>query len=237
MDAAGNVLIKKPASPGKENRPVVVLQSHLDMVHQKNADTQFDFDRQGIQMYVDGDWVKAQGTTLGADNGIGVATIMAILASKDIPHPPLEALFTIDEETGMTGALALKAGQLSGKYLLNLDTEDDCELTIGCAGGVGENCRRIDKREDFKKDKGRDVEEWIATPQAAADQTKILATHDSTLLLTDFSFRRFGLRSPERRFAGNVPSHTKLKFIVGSLTRLCQEKAFVIALSVFGKLK
>lgn len=136
VDAAGNVIIKKTAGPGKENRPVVVLQSHLDMVHQKNADTQFDFDRQGIEMYVDGDWVKARGTTLGADNGIGVATIMAILASKDIAHPPLEALFTIDEETGMTGALSLKAGQLSGKYLLNLDTEDDCELTIGCAGGV-----------------------------------------------------------------------------------------------------
>ena len=136
VDPAGNVIIKKPASPGKENRPVVVLQSHLDMVHQKNADTQFDFDQEGIQMYVDGDWVKARGTTLGADNGIGVATIMAILASKEIAHPPIEALFTIDEETGMTGALALTAGQLSGKYLLNLDTEDDTELTIGCAGGV-----------------------------------------------------------------------------------------------------
>lgn len=136
VDLTGNVIIKKPAGPGMENRPTVVLQSHLDMVHQKNADTQFDFDQEGIQMYIDGDWVKAKGTTLGADNGIGVAAIMAILASKDIVHPPLEALFTIDEETGMTGALALTAGQLSGKYLLNLDTEEDNELTIGCAGGV-----------------------------------------------------------------------------------------------------
>jgi dipeptidase D len=136
VDAIGNVIIKKPATKGMENRETVVLQSHLDMVHQKNADTDFDFSSQGIQMFVDGDWVRARGTTLGADNGIGVATIMALLASRDIPHPPLEALFTIDEETGMTGALNLKPGMLSGKILLNLDTEEDCELTIGCAGGI-----------------------------------------------------------------------------------------------------
>ncbi|MFC6999002.1 aminoacyl-histidine dipeptidase [Rufibacter roseus] len=135
-DEAGNVIIKKPASPGMENRQTVVLQSHLDMVHQKNADTDFDFLSQGIQMYVDGDWVKAKGTTLGADNGIGVATMMALLTSQDIAHPPLECLFTIDEETGMTGAMGLKGGLLSGSILLNLDTEDDRELTIGCAGGI-----------------------------------------------------------------------------------------------------
>jgi dipeptidase D len=136
VDAAGNVVIRKPATPGMENRATLVLQSHLDMVHQKNADTNFDFDSQGIDMFVDGDWVKARGTTLGADNGIGVAAIMALLSSKDIPHPALEALFTIDEETGMTGALSLQSGTLHGKYLLNLDTEDDRELTIGCAGGI-----------------------------------------------------------------------------------------------------
>jgi dipeptidase D len=136
VDAVGNVIIRKPATPGLEKRATVILQSHLDMVHQKNADTDFDFEHEGIRMVVDGDWVKAEGTTLGADNGIGVASIMTILASKDIPHPPIEALFTIDEETGMTGALSLKSGQLHGKYLLNLDTEDDNELTIGCAGGV-----------------------------------------------------------------------------------------------------
>lgn len=136
VDETGNVIIKKPATAGKENQPVVIIQSHLDMVHQKNADTQFDFDTQGIQMTVDGDWVHALGTTLGADNGIGVASIMTILSSKDIPHPPIEALFTIDEETGMTGALGLKGGLLDGRILLNLDTEDDNELTIGCAGGV-----------------------------------------------------------------------------------------------------
>ena len=135
-DDIRNVIIRKPATPGMENRKPVVLQGHLDMVHQKNADTQFDFDTQGIDMYVDGDWVRARGTTLGADNGLGVAAIMAILESKDIPHPAIEALFTIDEETGMTGALNLKGGILQGQILLNLDTEEDDEIDIGCAGGI-----------------------------------------------------------------------------------------------------
>lgn len=135
-DEVGNVIIKKPATKGMEDKPIIALQSHLDMVHQKNAATSFDFDTEGIKMLVEGDWVKADGTTLGADNGIGVASIMALLESTDIPHPPLEALFTIDEETGMTGAMGLKGGLLHAKYMLNLDTEDDHELTIGCAGGV-----------------------------------------------------------------------------------------------------
>lgn len=136
VDEVGNVIIKKPATKGMEDRVTIVLQSHLDMVHQKNAATNFDFNTQGIEMFVEGDWVKANGTTLGADNGIGVASIMALLESTIIPHPALEALFTIDEETGMTGALALKGGLLDGSIMLNLDTEDDDELTIGCAGGV-----------------------------------------------------------------------------------------------------
>jgi dipeptidase D len=136
VDAVGNVLIKKRATKGLEAKATVVLQSHLDMVHQKNNDTEFDFDTQGIDMYVDGDWVRARGTTLGADNGIGVASIMTLLATKDIPHPAIEALFTIDEETGMTGALAFEGGLLSGNIMLNLDTEEDNELTIGCAGGI-----------------------------------------------------------------------------------------------------
>jgi dipeptidase D len=136
IDEVGNVLIQKPATPGMENRTPIVMQSHLDMVCQKNADTDFNFDEDGIRMYVDGDWVRAQGTTLGADNGIGVATILAVLDSSDIPHPAIDALFTIDEETGMTGALGLKGGFLEGQILLNLDTEDDDEISIGCAGGV-----------------------------------------------------------------------------------------------------
>ncbi|TRX36768.1 aminoacyl-histidine dipeptidase [Flavobacterium sp. ZT3R18] len=135
-DEIRNVIIRKPATPGMENRKALVLQGHLDMVHQKNSDTVFDFDTQGIEMYVDGDWVRARGTTLGADNGLGVATIMAILESNDIPHPAIEALFTIDEETGMTGALNLQGGILRGDILLNLDTEEDDEIGIGCAGGI-----------------------------------------------------------------------------------------------------
>jgi dipeptidase D len=136
VDETGNVIIKKPAAKGMEDKATLALQSHLDMVPQKNADTDFDFETQGIQMYVDGDWVKARGTTLGADNGIGVAAIMTLLGANDIPHPPLEALFTIDEETGMTGAKGLQGGVLDAQIMLNLDTEDDDELTIGCAGGI-----------------------------------------------------------------------------------------------------
>jgi dipeptidase D len=136
VDEVGNVIIKKPATTEMENRKSIVLQSHLDMVCQKNSDVDFDFETEGIKMEIDGDWVKAKGTTLGADNGLGVATIMSILESSDIPHPALEALFTIDEETGMTGALGLKPGQLTGDILLNLDTEEDDEIDIGCAGGI-----------------------------------------------------------------------------------------------------
>ena len=136
QDETGNVIIRKPATKGMEDRQTLLLQGHVDMVHQKNADVDFDFATQGIQMVMDGDWVKAKGTTLGADNGIGVAAIMAVLQSNDIPHPALEALFTVDEETGMTGALGLKPGILDAKIMLNLDTEEDNELTIGCAGGV-----------------------------------------------------------------------------------------------------
>jgi len=135
-DKAGNVIIRKPGARGLEDRTPVILQAHLDMVTQKNADTDFDFDTMGIRMYVEDGKVKAQGTTLGADNGIGVAAIMAILADKKSPFPPIEALFTVDEETGMTGAFALKPGLLTGDVLLNLDSEDETEMTIGCAGGV-----------------------------------------------------------------------------------------------------
>lgn len=136
VDEVGNVIIKKPATAGMEDRKSIILQSHLDMVHQKNNDVNFDFETEGIAMEVDGDWLKAKGTTLGADNGLGVAAMMSVLESTDIAHPALEALFTIDEETGMTGAMGLKPGQLNGEILLNLDTEEDDEIDIGCAGGV-----------------------------------------------------------------------------------------------------
>ena len=147
-DAVGNVIIKKPASAGMEERKTVVMQSHLDMVHQKNSDTNFDFDSQGIEMFVDGDWVRAKGTTLGADNGLGVATIMAILESDSIMHPAIEALFTIDEETGMTGAMGLQGGFLKGEILLNLDTEEDDEIGVGCAGGIDVTATRTYIQED-----------------------------------------------------------------------------------------
>jgi dipeptidase D len=135
-DEVGNVLIRKPASPGYENRKGIILQTHLDMVPQKNSDTKHDFEKDPIQAYVDGEWVKARGTTLGSDNGMGVAATMALLESTSIKHGPIEAFFTIDEETGMTGAFGLKPGFLKGEILINLDSEDEGELYIGCAGGM-----------------------------------------------------------------------------------------------------
>ena len=136
VDEVGNVIIKKPATEGMEDRKGIILQGHLDMVPQKNADTPHDFEKDPIDAYVDGDWVTAKGTTLGADNGMGVAASMAVLEATDIAHGPIEALFTIDEETGMTGAENLKPGLLDGDILMNLDSEDEGELYIGCAGGV-----------------------------------------------------------------------------------------------------
>ncbi len=139
VDEVGNVIIRKPATPGMENRKGVILQGHLDMVPQKNSDTAHDFEKDPIDAFVDGEWVKAKGTTLGGDNGMGVAATMAILESKDIPHGMIEALFTCDEETGMTGAFGLKSGLLKGDILMNLDSEDEGELYIGCAGGTNAN--------------------------------------------------------------------------------------------------
>ncbi len=156
-DKIGNVIIKKPATPGMENRVTVALQSHLDMVPQKNKGTDHDFEKDGIKMLIDGDWVTADGTTLGADNGIGVAAIMGLLASKDIPHPPLEALFTIDEETGMTGAQHLEEGILDAKIMLNLDTEEDTELDIGCAGGIDITAKGVYREENINSGKAYQI--------------------------------------------------------------------------------
>ncbi len=138
-DQAGNVIIRKPATQGREATPPVVMQSHLDMVPQKTDDCKHDFLNDPIDAYVDGEWVTARGTTLGADNGIGVAAILAVMFSNNIAHGPLEALLTIDEEAGMTGAANLEAGILQGKLLLNLDTEEEGELYVGCAGGIDVN--------------------------------------------------------------------------------------------------
>lgn len=136
LDSAGNVIVQKSATPDRQDRPDVIMQAHLDMVHKAADGLNFDFNTQGIDMWVDGDWVRARGTTLGADNGLGVAAILAVLASKDISHPPIEALFTLDEEQGMGGALGLEPGLLTGKTMLNLDSEEDDTFTIGCAGGI-----------------------------------------------------------------------------------------------------
>lgn len=137
QDKAGNLVIRKAATPGYENHPGVILQSHVDMVCEKNTDTEFNFDTDPIEAYIDGDWVKARGTTLGADNGIGVAMALSVLTATNLQHPAIECLFTVDEETGLTGAFALETGLLKGEILINLDSEDDGEVFIGCAGGIG----------------------------------------------------------------------------------------------------
>ena len=141
VDKVGNVIIKKPATPGMENRKGVILQGHLDMVPQKNNDVDHDFEKDPIETYIDGEWVTAKGTTLGADNGMGVAAAMSVLEAGDIEHGPIEALFTIDEESGMTGAFNLQPDVLTGEILMNMDSEDEGELYIGCAGGTNANMR------------------------------------------------------------------------------------------------
>lgn len=135
VDETGNVIIRKPATKGMEDRPTVILQSHMDMVCDKLVDVEFDFDKDAIQTYVDGEWLKAKGTTLGADDGIGCAIELAILASEDIQHGPIECVFTRDEETGLSGAEGMKAGFMTGDYLINLDSEDEGEIFVSCAGG------------------------------------------------------------------------------------------------------
>ena len=147
VDETGNVIMRKPASKGMENRKGVILQAHVDMVPQKNNDTKHDFEKDPILPRIDGEWVRATGTTLGADNGIGASAALAVLEDKELVHGPIEALFTIDEETGMTGAFGLKAGELNGDILLNLDSETEGELYVGCAGGVDATIRF-----DFKKE-------------------------------------------------------------------------------------
>ena len=135
-DTIGNVVTRKPATAGFEDRPAVVLQAHMDMVCEKNSDVEFDFEHDAIRTHIDGEWVKAEGTTLGADCGIGMAAALAVLIDPEVQHGPVEALFTVDEETGLTGAFELGEGMLTGKYLLNLDSEDEGEIFIGCAGGI-----------------------------------------------------------------------------------------------------
>ena len=152
VDETGNVLIRKPATKGMENRKTVILQSHMDMVCDKLVDVDFDFDKDAIQTYVDGDWLKAKGTTLGADDGIGCAIELAILEANDIEHGPLECVFTRDEETGLSGAGGMKAGFMTGDYLINLDSEDEGEMFVSCAGGRNTQAKFTFKREEATAD-------------------------------------------------------------------------------------
>ncbi|WP_338731075.1 aminoacyl-histidine dipeptidase [Mangrovimonas cancribranchiae] len=233
VDKVGNVIIRKPATTGMEDRQTVVMQSHLDMVCQKNNDTQFDFDTQGIEMYVDGDWVKAKGTTLGADNGLGVATIMAILESNNIEHPAIEALFTIDEETGMTGAMGLEGGILAGDILLNLDTEEDDEIGVGCAGGVDVTATRTYKVEETPETKtGFEVtvkglqggHSGMQIHEGLGNANKIM-----NRLLFD-GFENFGLRISEINGGGlrnAIPRESKAIVAIDTI----HENAFVMELA------
>ena len=151
-DETGNVIMRKPATPGMENLKGVIMQGHMDMVPQKNADVKHDFENDPIETWVDGEWLKAKGTTLGADNGLGVALALSVLESDDIKHGPLELLVTYDEETGMTGAQALKPGVLKGEILLNLDSETEGEIYVGCAGGLDASVKGTYERKPEPKD-------------------------------------------------------------------------------------
>lgn len=207
-DPTGNVFIKKPATAGMENKKAVVLQAHIDMVPQKNEDTQHDFTRDPIQPYIDGDWVTAKGTTLGADNGIGMATCLAVLASDEIKHGPLEVLLTVDEEAGMGGAFGLEAGWLEGEILLNTDSEQEGEVYMGCAGGVDAaltfNIHRetqpagyVTRQLSLKGLKGGHSGVDIHTGRGNANKllARFLATHAAELDLRLIEFRGGSLRN------------------------------------------
>ena len=239
-DEIRNVIIRKPATPGMENRKPVVLQGHLDMVHQKNNDTDFDFDTQGIDMYVDGDWVRARGTTLGADNGLGVAMIMVILESTTIQHPAIEALFTIDEETGMTGALNLKGGVLQGEILLNMDTEEDDEIDISCAGGIDVTATRgYDEEETPEGSVGYTITvKGLQGGHSGMDINKGLGNANKIMnrLLFD-GFENFGLQIAEisgGSLRNAIPRESVAKVIIAEM----YDEAFVFDMQeVIGDIK
>lgn len=220
VDEVGNVIIRKPATPGMENRKGVILQAHMDMVPQKNNDTVHDFVNDPIQTWIDGEWVKAKGTTLGADNGMGVAAAMAVLESTDLKHGPLEVLITKDEETGMYGAFGLKPGTLKGEILLNLDSEDEGELYIGCAGGIDITAELSYKEEEADKQmvarkitlKGlRGGHSGLEINEGRGNANKLLArvTHD---LLVEFDCRLSSFEGGNMRNAIPREAHAVLLF-------------------------
>ena len=220
VDEAGNVIIRKPATPGMEDRKGVILQAHMDMVPQKNNDTVHDFVNDPIQTWIDGEWVKAKGTTLGADNGMGVAAAMAVLEANDLKHGPLEVLITKDEETGMYGAFGLKPGTVKGDILLNLDSEDEGELYIGCAGGLDITAELSYKEEEADKSmvarkitlKGlRGGHSGMEINQGRGNANKLLArvTHD---LLVEFDSRLASFAGGNMRNAIPREAHAILLF-------------------------
>ena len=220
VDEVGNVIIRKPATPGMENRKGVILQAHMDMVPQKNNDTVHDFVNDPIQTWIDGEWVKAKGTTLGADNGMGVAAAMAVLESTDLKHGPLEVLITKDEETGMYGAFGLKPGTLQGEILLNLDSEDEGELYIGCAGGIDITAELSYKEEEADKEMVarkitlnglRDGHSGLEINEGRGNANKLLAriTHD---LLVEFDCRLSSFSGGNMRNAIPREAHAVLLF-------------------------
>ena len=228
VDEVGNVIIRKPATPGMENRKGIILQAHMDMVPQKNNDTIHDFTTDPIETYVDGDWVKAKGTTLGADNGLGVAAIMAVLEDNNLKHGPLEALITKDEETGMYGAFGLKPGTMQGEILLNLDSEDEGELYIGCAGGLDITATLEYKEETPMADfvarkitlKGlRGGHSGLEISEGRGNANKLLAriVHD---LLIEFDSQLASFEGGNMRNAIPREAHAVLVFTLGDMDGL-----------------
>ena len=220
VDEAGNVIIRKPATPGMEDRKGVILQAHMDMVPQKNNDTVHDFVKDPIQTWIDGEWVKAKGTTLGADNGMGVAAAMAVLEANDLKHGPLEVLITKDEETGMYGAFGLKPGTVKGDILLNLDSEDEGELYIGCAGGLDITAELSYKEEEADKSmvarkitlKGlRGGHSGMEINQGRGNASKLLA-HVAHDLLVEFDCRLASFAGGNMRNAIPREAHAVILF-------------------------
>lgn len=223
-DKTGNVLIRKPATKGYENLKPIVLQSHMDMVCDKNAETLFDFENDQIQPFIDGNWVKAKGTTLGADDGIGIAAQLAILFSKEINHGPIECLFTIDEETGMTGVKNIKPGLFSGKILINLDSEDEGELFIGCAGGIDTvatlqyKTRKVSHKSVAYTisltglkggHSGDEIHKGLGNSVKILNRFLWNATHKHKIMLYDFKGGNFRNAIPREAFATFTLKHKK----------------------------
>ena len=227
-DKIGNVVIRKPATAGYEDHETVILQSHMDMVCEKNSDVDFDFETEPIRAVVDGEWVRAEGTTLGADCGIGMAAAMALLLDDEAEHGPIEALFTVDEETGLTGAFNLGEGMLTGKYLLNLDSEDEGEIFIGCAGGVdtlatfgveyepapkGYAFYRFDVSDLKGGHSGDDINKGRANSNKIAARLLLMAQNDYEGRLSYFDGGNLRNAIPREAYAVvGVPSKMKEKF-------------------------